>query len=183
MPNAECKNLAAALQFQTLSGTLTVTKQHYNDKQLLQMSLPLSAAVDQLPAALLQQGNTSNSSSSGQQQDMKQLLQDNTGLVKLLTACLQGHPAVQAASAGAADAPAAAMEQLPFAVEYVGYCAAVKYLLVVLKAGIGRQGLEQLRPDYSGMAATVGGDEMIGVIVTIAADPGEAMVYVSERYI
>lgn len=176
VPYAECKNPAAALNFQTLSGTLTVTKQRCDDKQLLQMSLPSSPAIDPLPAALVQQGHTSNSSSNGQQQDMKQLLQNNAGLVNLLIACLQGHPAVQAASAGAADAPAAAMEQLLSTVEHVGYCAAVKYLLVVLKAGIGRRGLEQLKPDYSGLAAAVGGDQMIGVIVTTAADSGEALI-------
>lgn len=107
---------------------------------------------------------------------MEQLLENNTGLINLLTACLQGHPAVQTANTGAADTPAAADKQLLSAVDHVGYCAAVKYLLVVLRSGSGRRDLEQLRPDYSGMAAAVGGEEMIGVIITTAAEPGGCLV-------
>eukprot|EP00878_Enallax_costatus_P023625 GHUV01025133.1.p1 GENE.GHUV01025133.1~~GHUV01025133.1.p1 ORF type:complete len:315 (+),score=112.25 GHUV01025133.1:391-1335(+) len=166
---SECQNPAATLHFQTLSGTLTVTKQQQSNKQLLQMSLPASPALDQLPSALLPHGSISISRDGSKQPDLQQLLQNHTGLQELLTACLQGPPAAPAADAS----PAEATQYLLSTVEHVGYCAAVKYLLVVLKGGTGRRGLEQLRPDFRRMAAAVGGDRMIGVIVTAAAEPGD----------
>lgn len=157
------QNPAAALHFNTLSGTLTVTRQQLGSKQLLQMSLPVSAAVDPLPPSLLPQGSGSSS------EDLSKVLQDSPALVQLLTACLQRLPTAPTAATETAQAT----QQLLGVVEHVGYCSAVKYLLVVLKAGTSRAGIEKLQPDYASLAGAVSGDHMIGVIVTAAAAEGE----------
>jgi hypothetical protein len=57
-------------------------------------------------------------------------------------------------------------------VQYVGYAAPLKYLLVVLKPGFSGKQLAALKPDVAAMAEAVPADEMIGVIVATGAAAG-----------
>lgn len=57
-------------------------------------------------------------------------------------------------------------------VQYIGYSASLKYLLVVLKPGFGGKQLAALKPDVAAMAEAVPASEMTGVIVAAAAEAG-----------
>jgi hypothetical protein len=57
-------------------------------------------------------------------------------------------------------------------VQYVGYSASLKYLLVVLKPGFGGKQLAALQPDVAAMTEAVPGSDMTGVIVAAAAAAG-----------
>lgn len=57
-------------------------------------------------------------------------------------------------------------------VQYVGFAAPVKYLLVVLKPSFGGKQLAAMKPDVATMAEVVPASELIGVIVATGATEG-----------
>ena len=57
-------------------------------------------------------------------------------------------------------------------VQYIGYSAPLKYLLVVLKPRFGGRQLAALKPDVAAMAEAVPALELTGVIVATGAAPG-----------
>jgi hypothetical protein len=63
-------------------------------------------------------------------------------------------------------------EWLSTVVQYVGYSASLKYLLVVLKPGLGGKQLAALKPDVAAMSEAVPASEMTGVIVAAPATAG-----------
>lgn len=58
-------------------------------------------------------------------------------------------------------------------VQHIGFCAPLKYLLVVLKPGFGGAELAALKPNTAAMAHAVSASELTGVIVAAAAKEGE----------
>jgi hypothetical protein len=180
---AACGNQASTLHFQTLSGTLSVTRKQDGHRELLQMSLPLSAAVDPLPdalqpaapctpaAAAAAAGKLDPADPSNDNGPMfSQLFSESPRLTELLYSCLSSLPAAPAAAAAAADKAA----WLSTVVQHVGYVSALRYLLVALQPQLqlGRQGLEALQPDVGKMEAAGGADYLGGVIVSTLASPG-----------
>lgn len=57
-------------------------------------------------------------------------------------------------------------------VQYVGYSASLKYMLVVLKPGLGGKQLAAMKPDVAAMPEAVPASEMTGVIVAAPATAG-----------
>lgn len=134
------------------------------------MSLPESPATDPLPQGLQSTAADAAANNGTSTTPLQQLLVNNTPLMSLLTACLQGLLEQYSKQSNESADVAGTLSAL---VEYVGYCAAVKYLLVVLKDGVGRPGIECIQPDYDRLKASVAGDDLIGVIVTAGATAGE----------
>lgn len=143
-------------------------------QDLLQMSLPDSAAVDPLPPQLQPQAGAEDSSSR-HEVSLQQLLGSSPRLRRLLHACLCTLPTAEAAAPAAASPEADNTDWLVGIVEHVGYVAALQYLLVVLKPGLqlGRKGLEALQPDPSLLKAAASSDILIGVIVAVPAAAGK----------
>jgi hypothetical protein len=183
---AACGNPAPALHFQTLSGTLSVTRKQDGQRELLQMSLPLSAAVNPLPpqlqpsatctpaAAAAAAGKADPADPAGDNAAaFSQLIAESPRLTELLYAALSSLPAAPAAP-GAAATAADKASWLSKVVQHVGYVSGLKYLLVALQPGLllGRQGLEALAPDAAELEAAGGADYLGGLIVSTLASSG-----------
>eukprot|EP00775_Hariotina_reticulata_P006687 gene6687-6910_t len=187
---SECHNASSALFFHTLSGVLSVTRKQQGDSNMLQMSLPIAAAVDRLPAALLPTSNSPADSGDnlGSISQMPRLLATDSKLLHLVAAALQGlprealhNPSAETTEAGAGAAGAASSSssgQLAgwpsSVVQHVGFVSSVKYMLVVLKAGVGKTGLQLIKPDYGAMEAAASAQDVTGIIVTAQATAAEA---------
>jgi len=181
---AECHNTSGTLYFHTLSGVLSVTCKQQGDSSMLQMSLPAAAAVDQLPRALV----PTSSSSVGSSSDLAVLLGNDSKLLHLLTATLQGlrkgalhrpdaeiprEGAAGDASSSSSSSPGELVDWLLTVVQHVGFASSLKYMLVVLKAGVGKAGLQLIRPDYRAMEAAASAQHITGIIITAQPAAGE----------
>jgi hypothetical protein len=147
---------------------------------MLQMSLPVAAAVDPLPGALL----PTSSSSVGSSSDLAVLLGNDSKLLHLLTATLQGlrkgalhrpdaeipreGAAGDASSSSSSSSPGELVDWLLTVVQHVGFASSLKYMLVVLKAGVGKAGLQLIRPDYRAMEAAASAQHITGIIISTA---------------
>ncbi|KAF8055728.1 hypothetical protein HT031_006632 [Scenedesmus sp. PABB004] len=169
---SECGNAAPALRFETLSGPLTVTRQQAGDGggggggALLEMALPLCAATDPLPAALVPAGGASGA-------PVAALLAGGPPLARLLAACLRGLPGAPPPGADAG----VESDWLAGAVAHVGFSAPLRYLLVVLAPRFtGAAALTRLAPDPAALLGAAPPGAVGGVIVTCrgADGPGAA---------
>ncbi|KAF6253732.1 hypothetical protein COO60DRAFT_1642910 [Scenedesmus sp. NREL 46B-D3] len=153
-------NPAPTLHFETLSGTLSVTRKQDGQRELLQMSLPSSAAADPLPAQLQPPASCTPAAAAA-------------AAGKVDPADADGCSRTAFSQLFAEKAKGAWLSSV---VRHVGYVSALKYLLVVLQPDLqlGRQGLQALQPDIEQLQAAAAPDHLGGIIVSTLASQGEA---------
>ena len=122
---------------------LTVKQVQKGGQVVFEMDLPVKAPSDPLPAPLLPPGSSATSPETAVTASTASAVDSSSGLGLLLKACVGG-----------------------LGVSSVQYNAALKYLLVVLEEGVSREDLEGVVPDPASMSQAVGGEHMVGVIVT-----------------
>lgn len=138
--HTEKANVHEKLEFETLSGVLTVQRGAQGGTPVLQMDLPLKPPSDPLPDALQARSTTSSSGNT----------------------CGAGPP-----SAAMQQLLEASVGQVP--VEAERFNRDLKYLLVVLKeveGGSTLSNLQQLSPDAPGLMRALSKEHITGLIVT-----------------